>query len=207
MGMRHSRTKSIENEKNLVESTVEVASPTPNRKKNVMSSILAIRRLSTASNTHVFTKPVISDRDKKILLESFGTLRESITKLGILTFLCLFETHPEMIQFFGNLRDLPPDMIKESKELRQHALRVMGFIEKCIARISSPEKLDAIIRQLGRHHVRYGAPPAFLQVLSCTILRLNRSDVWYEERGHTLLSYVTLTSQSLRSLRIARDVW
>ena len=48
---------------------------------------------------------------------------------------------------------MPADMMKESKELRQHALRVMGFVEKCIARIHSQEKLDAIVRQLGRHHV------------------------------------------------------
>ncbi|GAU93858.1 hypothetical protein RvY_05727-2 [Ramazzottius varieornatus] len=210
MGMRHSRTKSIENEKNLVESTVEVASPTPNRKKNVMSSILAIRRLSTASNTHVFTKPVISDRDKKILLESFGTLRESITKLGILTFLCLFETHPEMIQFFGNLRDLPPDMIKESKELRQHALRVMGFIEKCIARISSPEKLDAIIRQLGRHHVRYGAPPAFLQLVGpqfINAIRLHLETRWSPETEDAWLNLFSYIAYGMKQAMLtATDV-
>ncbi|GAU93856.1 hypothetical protein RvY_05727-1 [Ramazzottius varieornatus] len=122
----------------------------------------------------------------------------------------LFETHPEMIQFFGNLRDLPPDMIKESKELRQHALRVMGFIEKCIARISSPEKLDAIIRQLGRHHVRYGAPPAFLQLVGpqfINAIRLHLETRWSPETEDAWLNLFSYIAYGMKQAMLtATDV-
>lgn len=42
--------------------------------------------------------------------------------------------------------------------------RVMAFVQKAIARIHEPEKLEALLKDLGQKHYFYGAKPAYVDV-------------------------------------------
>jgi len=57
-----------------------------------------------------------------------------------------------------------PEELKYSKELRAHALRVMGFVQKVVARINEPQKCEKLLCDLGRKHVNYGAKKEYIDV-------------------------------------------
>lgn len=40
----------------------------------------------------------------------------------------------------------------------------MAFVQKAVARLHEPEKLDLLIKDLGRKHVNYGAKKKYVQV-------------------------------------------
>jgi hypothetical protein len=40
----------------------------------------------------------------------------------------------------------------------------MAFVQKAIARIHEPEKLEALLKDLGQKHYFYGAKPAYVDV-------------------------------------------
>lgn len=42
--------------------------------------------------------------------------------------------------------------------------RVMSFIEKSVARLDQPERLQALALELGKSHYRYNAPPKYYGV-------------------------------------------
>ena len=48
--------------------------------------------------------------------------------------------------------------------LRSHALRVMATVEKALARIDEPEKLDEMLHTLGRRHSAYSVRSDFIDV-------------------------------------------
>jgi len=47
--------------------------------------------------------------------------------------------------------------------------RVMGFVQKAVARLDEKEKLDNLLDELGRAHFYYGAPKKYIEV-SCIII-------------------------------------
>ncbi len=76
----------------------------------------------------------------------------------------LFESRPEAKQLFVPFRHLSSEDMKHSTLLRAHALRVMGTVEKCLARIEEPEKLDELLHTLGRKHSSYNVKSEFVDV-------------------------------------------
>lgn len=44
------------------------------------------------------------------------------------------------------------------------SLRVMSFIEKSVARLDQPERLEALAVELGKSHYHYNAPPKYYNV-------------------------------------------
>lgn len=99
------------------------------------------------------TVPFITFYQKKTLLESWGIMMDNISRVGVITFMRLFETHPDLQEIFVPFKGLNQDQLRNSKELRAHALRVMAFVQKTVARLDYPEKLEQILRQLGRSHL------------------------------------------------------
>lgn len=61
---------------------------------------------------------------------------------------------------------LAQEDMEHSAILRSHALRVMGTVDKCLARIRTPEKLQTLMHELGERHVNYNARYDFVDVSS-----------------------------------------
>lgn len=76
----------------------------------------------------------------------------------------LFETHPDVQDVFLPFRGISREDLKYSKELRSHALRVMGSIQKVVARIHEPEKCKQLLNELGKKHKNYGAKAEYVSV-------------------------------------------
>lgn len=83
-----------------------------------------------------------------------------------LSFFSLFQTHPEVQDAFMPFQKLAQEDMEHSAILRSHALRVMGTVDKCLARIRTPEKLQTLMHELGERHVNYNARYDFVDVSS-----------------------------------------
>ncbi|GIY14813.1 GLOBIN domain-containing protein [Caerostris darwini] len=78
--------------------------------------------------------------------------------------LSLFETHPDVQDVFMPFKGMSPDELRHSKELRAHGLRVMGFVQKVVARFEEPDKSEVLLKELGKNHVMYGAKVDYVDV-------------------------------------------
>lgn len=104
----------------------------------------------------------LTDSERQVLLDTWKLLEGNIARVGVITFLRLFETHPDVQGFFPSLSGMTIDDLRHSRQLQTHALKVMGFVQKVVARLQEPAKLYALVRQLGRSHVHYGAKQAYI---------------------------------------------
>ncbi|XP_049789655.1 uncharacterized protein LOC126195185 [Schistocerca nitens] len=110
--------------------------------------------------------PEISEQQKQLLTDAWKTLEDDIASVGVITFISLFETHPDVQQVFMPFNGIAIEDLKHSKQLRAHALRVMAFVQKAVARLYEPEeKLLTLLQDLGRKHVSYGAKQEYVDLI------------------------------------------
>lgn len=76
----------------------------------------------------------------------------------------MFETHPDVQDVFMPFKGMTKEDLQYSNQLRTHALRVMGTVEKCLARIEEPKKLHEMLSELGSRHVMYSAKVDYIDV-------------------------------------------
>uniref|UniRef100_A0A1B6EFS4 Globin domain-containing protein n=1 Tax=Clastoptera arizonana TaxID=38151 RepID=A0A1B6EFS4_9HEMI len=107
----------------------------------------------------------LTEGQKQILNDTWKVLEEDIAKVGVITFISLFETHPDVQQVFLPFSGIELEDLKHSKQLRAHALRVMAFVQKAVARLEEPEKLEALLRELGKKHYSYGAKAKYIDLI------------------------------------------
>ena len=69
-----------------------------------------------------------------------------------------------MQQIFIPFRGLTADELRNCDKLRQHGLRVMNTVDKCISRIDKPERLESILHELGHKHVTFNIKTDYLDV-------------------------------------------
>ncbi|KAG8179386.1 hypothetical protein JTE90_003642 [Oedothorax gibbosus] len=109
--------------------------------------------------------PEVNDRQKELITETWKQLVDNISNVGVITFMNLFETHPSVQDVFMPFKGLSKEELSHSTELRAHGLRVMGFVQKIVARLHEPEKTEALLRELGRSHVMYGAKEEYVDLI------------------------------------------
>ncbi|ESO86864.1 hypothetical protein LOTGIDRAFT_73010, partial [Lottia gigantea] len=100
-----------------------------------------------------------------LVLESWNIVQQDISKVGVVMFMNLFETHPDVQDVFMPFKGKSKEDLKQSTQLRSHALRVMGTVEKCLARINEPQKMDEMLHQLGSRHVMYNAKVDYIDLI------------------------------------------
>ncbi|XP_054712905.1 globin D, coelomic-like isoform X1 [Uloborus diversus] len=107
----------------------------------------------------------LTPKQKELLTETWKQLVENISNVGVITFMNLFETHPDVQDVFMPFKGLSVEELRHSKELRAHGLRVMGFVQKVVARLDEPEKSEQLLKELGRNHVMYGAKVDYVDLI------------------------------------------
>lgn len=96
----------------------------------------------------------------------------------------MFETHPDVQQVFMSFEGIELEDLKHSKQLRAHALRVMAFVQKCIARLHEPEKLEQLLKELGKKHYGYKAKAKYVDLVGPQFIQAIKpslGDEWTEE--------------------------
>ena len=59
---------------------------------------------------------------------------------------------------------MAPEDLNQSNQLRSHAMRVMGTVDKCLSCIHEPERVYRILHDLGARHVMYTAKVDYMDV-------------------------------------------
>ncbi|XP_070000482.1 uncharacterized protein glob1 [Penaeus vannamei] len=116
----------------------------------------------------------LTEEQKETVKRTWKIIEESVAKVGVVLFMGLFETHPDVQEVFIPFRGLPMEEVQQSKELRAHALRVMGFMEKAVRRLDQPDKLVPLIQECGRNHCRYGAQVQHVELVGPEFIRAIR---------------------------------
>ncbi|XP_062590826.1 neuroglobin-1-like [Saccostrea cucullata] len=129
-------------------------------------------------------EPELTDTQIEILEKSWESLKHDIAKVGVITFMNLFQTHPEVQDAFLPFQQLSKEDMEHSAILRSHALRVMGTVEKCIGRIKTPEKLHNLMHELGERHTHYNARYDFVDLVGnqfVIAIKPHFGDRWTQE--------------------------
>ncbi|XP_037078612.1 globin-like [Pollicipes pollicipes] len=120
---------------------------------------------------------------------------------------CLFENHPELKQSFQSFRGKSAEELRTSKELRQHASRVMGFINKIIVRLDSEETYTVMIQEMCCRHMLYQALPRemkilgrqFISVIASTLQAAGRWDDQAQTAWENLFTFIASTYELTRA--------
>ncbi|XP_077394288.1 x globin [Festucalex cinctus] len=163
-----------------------------------ISGLSETAELGEKSNYHAGGGGQLSQDQIDMIKESWKVIRDNITKVGIIVFVRLFETHPECKDVFFLFRDVKDlEKLRTSRELRAHGLRVMSFIEKSVARLDQPDRLEVLAVELGKSHYHYNAPPKYYSYVEAEFLSAVQpilKDRWtaeLEEAWKTMFKYVT----------------
>ncbi|XP_064602903.1 neuroglobin-like isoform X2 [Liolophura sinensis] len=129
-------------------------------------------------------QPELTEEETLLVKESWDKLHSDIVRVGVVMFTRLFETHPDVQDAFMDFRHMSLEDMRHSKTLREHGLRVMTTVEKVLARVDDPAKLDAFLHHLGTKHVNYNANKNYIQLVGPQFVKSIKSeleDVWTSE--------------------------
>ncbi|CAB3378948.1 Hypothetical predicted protein [Cloeon dipterum] len=150
----------------------------------------------------VEAQPKLTEQQVLVLEETWKELESNISKVGVITFISLFETHPDVQETFLPFSGMELEELKQSKQLKAHALRVMQSVQKAIARIHEPEKLEALLRDLGQKHYFYGAKPNYVDLIGPQFIQAIRPSLeekWTEELQEAWLQLFRYMSCIMKS--------
>ncbi|XP_076451525.1 uncharacterized protein LOC143287423 [Babylonia areolata] len=159
--------------------------------------------------------PDLTSKQKALLRTAWDQLERDIANVGIITFLGMFETHPQVQEVFMPFVGLAKTDEQHSKTLRQHALRVMATVEKCIHRLDEPERMRTVLEALGGRHIGYNAKIEYVDVLGSQFVKAvkDNSATWSDDIENAWLSlvriitfYVKLGWMEKQKLHVTRDV-
>ncbi|XP_052820399.1 globin-2 A chain-like [Mya arenaria] len=125
-------------------------------------------------------------RDDQVaeIKHTWQILKVHIANVGVITYVSMFENRPELIEIFANFRGRDVGDLQRSGLIRQHALKVMGTIDKCISRIDEPDNLAKLLIETGAMHRKYNVPPDVIQIIFPHFLNAIKphiEDYWTED--------------------------
>ena len=77
-----------------------------------------------------------------------------------------------MQQLFVHFRGLSAEELRNNKTLRDHGLRVLNTLDKCISRVDELDRLEKLLFELGQKHVMYNIKVEYLNVSPFSCLSL-----------------------------------
>lgn len=128
--------------------------------------------------------PELTANEIKLLKEMWSVVKDDISKVGVITFVSLFETHPEVQDVFMSFRTKNTSDLEYNHILRAHALRVMGTVDKCIFRLDNRDKLRDLMMDLGIRHQNYSVKIEYIDLMGpqfISSIKPHLENMWTEE--------------------------
>ncbi|KAF6211143.1 hypothetical protein GE061_014258 [Apolygus lucorum] len=102
----------------------------PGRRNSILSKEGSVSEPSR-QNTICDSDPIspgpqpepLTPEQMELLTRTWKMLEDDIAHVGVITFISLFETHPDVQQGFMSFSGIELEDLKHSKQLRAHALR------------------------------------------------------------------------------------
>ncbi|XP_045162812.1 cytoglobin-1-like isoform X3 [Mercenaria mercenaria] len=151
--------------------------------KSVHGAENKLKRKAKAFNPNE-PAPLVTPYEVKILKEMWAVIKDDISKVGVITFVSLFETHPEVQNVFMSFRTKNTSDLEYNHILRAHALRVMGTVDKCIYRLDNRDKLRDLMMDLGIRHQNYSVKIEYIDLMGpqfISSIKPHLENMWTEE--------------------------
>lgn len=108
----------------------------------------------------------LSDAQRDVVKYGWRLLSQDIGNIGVLTFVSMFESRPELKDAFHAFKGKNLTELQHTGLIRAHALRVMATVDKCISRLDEPSNLANLMIEMGRHHRQYNVNPDYIQYIA-----------------------------------------
>ncbi|WAR18461.1 CYGB2-like protein [Mya arenaria] len=116
-------------------------------------------------NSQTPTLPEFTDCQKDLVTKSWTVVKADMDQVGINMLMKLFTSHPDVQDVFAPFRGMSPEDLSQSNQLRSHAMRVMGTVDKCLSCIYESDKVVKILKELGSRHVMYTAKVDYMDLI------------------------------------------
>ncbi|XP_045163678.1 uncharacterized protein LOC123527999 [Mercenaria mercenaria] len=139
--------------------------------------------------------PSLTDTQKDAIQKNWQNLKLHIANIGVMTYVSMFESRPELIKVFAAFKGKDVSKIQDSGLLQQHALRVMATIDKCITRINQPSDMISMLHEVGYNHRQYSVPSDDIQIILPHFLSAMKpyiQDKWCEELEEAWKTFLSL---------------
>lgn len=110
-------------------------------------------------------RPPFTDRQKQLVRETWKIVQADIAKVGVITFMRLFEKYPDVQDIFIPFKGQTLEELKNCDRLREHGLQVMRTVEKVIARLDEPRKMYTMLYELGQKHVMFNTKVDYMDLI------------------------------------------
>lgn len=138
--------------------------------------------------------PDLAPKQKQLLRVTWDRLERDIAQVGVITFVGMFKTHPQVEDYFLPFTGLSRTDEQYSATLRSHALRVMATVEKCIHRLDEPDRMRNVLESLGSRHAAYKAKVEYVDLLGSQFVKAVKDHTpdWTSELEDAWLSLVRI---------------
>ncbi|CAH8610206.1 unnamed protein product [Schistosoma rodhaini] len=136
-----------------------------------------------------------------LLQTSWSIVKQHIEKIGVITFLGIFEQHSDFRDAFTEFRKRKFVDIKHDPAMQVHGLRVLSVVDKLITRLPKTDDIEKQLMMIGSKHCRYVPTIALVSSVSDQLWGaiepvLKEEGLWSADLAVTwksILDYLTRT--------------
>ncbi|CAH8597797.1 unnamed protein product [Schistosoma bovis] len=136
-----------------------------------------------------------------LLQSSWSLVKQYIEKIGVITFLGIFEQHSDFRDAFTEFRKRKFVDVKHDPAMQVHGLRVLSVVDKLITRLPKTDDIERQLMMIGSKHCRYVPTIALVSSVSDQLWGaiepvLKEECLWSDDLAVTwksILDYLTKT--------------
>ncbi|CAH8532165.1 unnamed protein product [Schistosoma turkestanicum] len=103
----------------------------------------------------LYTVTSLTEEQLLLLQSSWSLVKQHIEKIGVITFLGIFEQHSDFRDAFTEFRKRKFVDIKHDPAMQVHGLRVLSVVDKLITRLPKTDDIERQLLVVGSKHCRY----------------------------------------------------
>ncbi|XP_051745517.1 cytoglobin-1 [Ctenopharyngodon idella] len=116
----------------------------------------------------------LTEDDVCVIQDTWRPVYENRESAGVAVLIRFFGNFPSAKQYFSQFRDIEdPEEMKQSVQLKKHALRVMTALNTLVENLRDGDNLNTIFNQMGKSHaLRHKVDPVYFKILAGVILEV-----------------------------------
>ncbi|XP_020288539.1 cytoglobin-2 [Pseudomyrmex gracilis] len=114
----------------------------------------------------------MTEKQKKIVQNTWATVRKDPVSSGIAIMHALFTEHPEYQNQFKAFKDMPFDELAKNKKFQAHCANIVSAISGAIDQLHDPTLMEATLLSLAERHKNRGQKLEHFQNLKQVMINL-----------------------------------
>ncbi|CAH8574423.1 unnamed protein product [Heterobilharzia americana] len=137
----------------------------------------------------------------QLIQSTWGLVKQHIEKIGVITFLGIFEQHSDFRDAFTEFRRNKFADVKHDPAMQVHGLRVLSIMDKLVTRLPKTDDIERQLMAIGAKHCRYVPTIGLISSVSDQLWGaiepvLKEEGLWTDslaDTWRTVLDYLTKT--------------